>query len=108
MKPYTIAILYPGPNYEALSDRTIPSNLALQTAHLEGIRANVEAGLQVLAAPVMTPGSKVCAFGVFHPHISIEQVTDLMQRDPAIAAGRFIFEVVQAIFPSLDGVKTEY
>jgi hypothetical protein len=56
----------------------------------------------------MTPGSKVCALGVFHPHLSVEQVTEIMQSDPAIAAGRFTFEVVQAIFPSLDGVKVEY
>jgi hypothetical protein len=31
-----------------------------------------------------------------------------MQKDPAIAAGRFIFEVYQAFFPSLDTIKMEY
>jgi hypothetical protein len=108
MKPYTVAFLYPGPNYDALSDKAIPENLALQAAHLEGVRAHIVDGAQILAAPVMTPGSKVCALGVFHPHVSIEQVTEIMRSDPAIAAGRFTFEVVQAIFPSLDGVKVEY
>lgn len=108
MKPYPVAFLYPGPNYEALSDRSIPSNLALQAAHLEGVRANVEAGLQLVAAPVMTPGSKVCALGVFHPHVTIEQITDLLQKDPAVAAGRFTFEIVQSLSPSLETVKMEY
>jgi hypothetical protein len=108
MKPYTVAFLYPGPNYDALSDKAIPENLALQAAHLEGVRAHIVDGTQILAAPVMTPGSKVSALGIFHPHVSIEQVTEIMQSDPAIAAGRFTFEVVQAIFPSLDGVKVEY
>ena len=108
MKPYPVAFLYAGPNYDALSDNSIPQNRALQTAHLEGIRANVAAGFQILAAPVLTPGSKVSAFGVFHPHISFDQVTELMKKDPAIAAGRFTFEVAQVFFPSLDAVKMEY
>jgi len=72
------------------------------------VRANVEAGLQLLAAPVITPGSTVSAFSVFPSSVSIEQVTDIMQKDPAIAAGRFIFEVHQAFFPSLDTIKMEY
>jgi hypothetical protein len=108
MKPYTVAILYPGPNYDALSDRSVPENLALHAAHLQGVRTSIEAGTQILAAPIMTPGSKVSAFGVFPASVTIEQVTDLMQRDPAIVAGRFTFEVVQALFPSLDAVKVEY
>jgi hypothetical protein len=108
MKPYTIAFLYPGPNYDALSDKTIPDNLALQATHLEGVRAHIEDGSQILAAPVLTPGSKVSALGVFPAHLSIEQVTAIMQQDAAIAAGRFTFEVVQGLFPSLDGVKVEY
>ena len=108
MKPYTIVFLYPGPNYNALSDRAIPENLALHAAHLEGVRTNIENGTQLLAAPVLTPGSKVSALGVFPAHLSIEQVVALMQQDPAIVAGRFTFEVVQALFPSLDAVKVEY
>jgi len=108
LKPYTVAILFPGPNYAALSDKSVSANLALQAAHLEAIRGNVEDGLQILAAPVMTPGSSVSAFSIFHATVSIEQVTGIMQRDPAIAAGRFIFEVHQALFPDLDGVKMEY
>ena len=58
--------------------------------------------------PVMTPGSKVCALGVFPAHLSIDQVNDMMLADPAVAAGRFTFEVVQALFPSLETVKVEY
>jgi hypothetical protein len=108
MKPYTVAFLYPGPNYAELSDMKNPEAFALQAKHLEGIRSNFEADLQILAAPIVTPGSKLSALGVFHPHVSIEQVTKIMQRDPAIAAGRFTFEVHQAIFPSLDAVKMEY
>jgi hypothetical protein len=108
MKPYIVAFLYPGPNYDALSDKAIPENLALQAAHLEGVRAHIEDGTQILAAPVMTPGSKVNALGVFSTSLSAEQVTEIMQNDPAIAAGRFTFEVVQALFPSLDGVKVQY
>ena len=108
MRPYMVAFLYPGPNYDALSDKSIPANLALQAAHLEGIRAHIEDGTQIFAAPVMTPGSKVSAFGVFPAHLSIEQVNDMILADPAIAAGRFKFEVVQALFPSLETVKVEY
>jgi hypothetical protein len=108
MKPYMVAFLYPGPNYAALSDKTIPENLALHAAHLAGVRAHIEDGTQILAAPVMTPGSKVCALGVFPAHLSIDQVNDMMLADPAIAAGRFTFEVVQAFFPSLETVKVEY
>jgi len=108
LKPYTIAILFPGPNYDALSDRSVPANLELQAAHLNAVRANVDAGLQILAAPIITPGSRVSAFSVFASTVSIEQVTGIMQKDPAIAAGRFIFEVHQAFFPSLDTIKMEY
>jgi hypothetical protein len=108
MKPYTVAFLCPGPNYEALSDMKNPANFAIQAKHLEGIRANVQAGLQVVAAPIITKSDKVCAMAVYHPHVSIEQVTEILQRDPAIVAGRFTFEVQQAIFPSLDNVKMEY
>ena len=82
-----VAFLYPGPNYDALSDKTIPENLALQAAHLEGVRAHIADGTQILAAPVMTPGSKVNALGVFPASLSVEQVTEIMQSDPAIAAG---------------------
>jgi hypothetical protein len=108
MKPYLVVFLNPGPNYEALSDRSVPANLALQAAHLDTVRANYEAGLQILAAPVMTLGSNVSAFGIFHSHSSVEQITELMQNDPAIAAGRFTFQIVQAMLPSLDSVKMEY
>jgi hypothetical protein len=108
MKPYTVAFLYPGPNYAALSDMKNPEAFALQAKHLEGVRSNFKADLQILAAPIITPGSKLSALGIFHAHVSIAQVTEIMQRDPAIAAGRFTFEVHQAIFPSLDAVKMEY
>jgi hypothetical protein len=108
MRPYTVVFLQPGPNYEALSDRSIPANLALQAAHLDTVRANYEAGLQILAAPIMTPGSQVSAFGIFHSNIPVEQLTEVMQNDPAIAAGRFTFQIVQAMLSSLDGVKMEY
>jgi hypothetical protein len=108
MKPYTVAFLYPGPNYAALSDMKNPEAFALHAKHLEGIRTNVQSGLQILAAPIVTPGGKLCALGVFRAHISVEQVSEIMQRDPAIIAGRFTFEVHQAIFPSLDAIKMEY
>jgi hypothetical protein len=108
MKPYTIVFLYPGPNYDALSNRALPENLALHAAHLEGVRTNIENGTQILAAPVLTPGCRVSALAVFPAHLSIEHVTTLVQQDPAIVAGRFTFEVVQAFFPSLDAVKVEY
>lgn len=32
----------------------------------------------------------------------------MMARDPAVAAGRFTFEVAEALFPSLEDVKMEY
>jgi hypothetical protein len=108
MKPYPVAVLYPGPNYDALSDRSTPENLALHAAHLQGVRTSIEASTQILAAPIMTAGSYVSAFGVLPASVTIEQVSDLMQRDLAIVSGRFTFEVVQALFPSLDGVKVEY
>jgi hypothetical protein len=108
MKPYTVAFLYSGPNYAVFSDMKVPEAFTLQAKHLEGVRANVEAGLQILAAPILTPDGKVRALGVFHPHVTVEQATEIMQRDPAVVAGRFTFEVVQTIFPSLDAVKMEY
>lgn len=46
--------------------------LALQAKHLEGGSSNVETGLQILAAPVITPGGKLSALGIFHLHITIE------------------------------------
>ncbi|HMF64342.1 MAG TPA: hypothetical protein VK608_09665 [Edaphobacter sp.] len=108
MKPYTVAFLYPGPNYEALSDMKNPENFAIQAKHLQGIRANVQSGRQLIAAPIITKSDKVSAMAVYPAHVSIEQVTEILQQDPAIVAGRFTFEVQQAIFPSLDNVKMEY
>jgi len=108
MKPYTVAFLYPGPRYAEFSDMKNPEAFALQAKHLDEVRSNVEAGLQILAAPVITPGGKLSALGIFHPHVTVEQVTEIMQRDPAVAVGRFTFEVHQAFFPSLDSVKVEY
>lgn len=52
-----------------------PEAFALQAKHLEGVRSNVETGLQILAAPFITPGGKLSALGVFHPHVTIERVT---------------------------------
>ncbi|MEO8737368.1 MAG: hypothetical protein ABI380_12610 [Edaphobacter sp.] len=80
MKPCTLAFLYSGPNYAALSDMKDPEAFALHAKHLEGVRTNVQNGLQILAAPIITPGGKLCALGVFHAHISIEQVSEILQR----------------------------
>lgn len=69
MKPYIVSFLFPGPNYERLSDKEIPENLALHSAHLQSVQGNINDGMQVLAAPVMTPGRRVCAVSVFSHHL---------------------------------------
>ena len=108
MKTYTIGLLYPGPAYEALSDKSVPENVALQAAHLASVRRAIEQGLQVMAVPILTPGSKVSAMAVFAEHVTAEQASELLAEDPAIKAGRFTYEVLAAFFPSLDCVQVEY
>ncbi len=108
MKIYTVGLFYPGPAYDVLSDKTVPENMALQAAHLENVKRSVERGLQVMAVPILTPGSKISAIAVFAENVTAEQASDLLAEDPAIKAGRFTYEVLTAFFPSLDGIQMEY
>jgi hypothetical protein len=108
MKAYTVGLLYPGPAYDALSDKDIPANVELQAAHLRGVKRCVEQGLQVMAVPVMTPGSRISAMSVYQQGVTPEQAAALLAEDPAIQAGRFVFEVQVALFPSLDCIQVEY
>lgn len=107
-KIYPVIFLLPGPRYAELSDRSVPANLELQAQHLLFVKQNIEAGTQVMAIPIVGPDAPIAAMGVFRVDLSTEELIRLMEADPFISTGRFVYRIDSAFMPALDTITVRY
>lgn len=94
-KPHIVVLLKTGPNYASTEH--------IHMAHLQHIFAMREAGQQVITMPVMTPGD-LRGIGVFSSD-DVAEVEALVAADPAIQAGRLVYELVQVMGMPGDGLR---
>ena len=83
-KPYSVVILKQGPNFRADS---APAIIWEHGRRNFGLRDD---GVLAVVLPV-TDGSEVCGIAVFAA--TIDDTTAIMNDDPGVAAGVFIYEV---------------
>ncbi|WP_205510815.1 hypothetical protein [Longitalea arenae] len=88
IKPYVIVVLTKGENY-GLSD----SPRIIQSEHLPYIFQQRRDNHMVLTMPIMDNDTKLAAVAVYNT-TDKEEVKNLMEKDPAIMAGVFDYEIV--------------
>lgn len=86
MKSYVFALLKAGPN----RDQDSTSRAQIQRAHLDNITRMAEEGTLVAAGPFMEAGDFQGIY-VFNVE-TIEEAEALTKSDPAVQAGRLVFE----------------
>lgn len=91
IKPYVLVVLTKGENY-GLSD----TPRIIQSEHLPYIFEQRRDNQMVLTMPVKDDDSKLAAIAVYNS-TDKEEVKRLMDKDPAILAGVFDYEIVSAI-----------
>ena len=93
MKPYFLVLLRRGPAWTA--ERT-PETQKLGEGHMANIMAMEKAGKLVLAGPTDVPeAERTAVAGIFiFDNVDRAGVDALLANDPAIAAGRFVAEVL--------------
>jgi uncharacterized protein YciI len=103
LKPYVLGLLRDGP-----ATGTLPADeaRALTARHLAFVREQIEAKRFVFASPLLDDGS--IAGLVYVRAASTGEALEVMLRDPAVVAGRFVVEVHPAWAPDLDGVVVRY
>ncbi len=89
MRMYVFVLLRRGPAWSAEST---PESKRLFDGHMANIKAMAKAGELVLAGPFETPQTETDGLaGLFvFDATTVEEVTPLLARDPAIAAGRLV------------------
>jgi uncharacterized protein YciI len=102
MKTYYLGTLLTGPR-SGIADEEDPE---LQRKHLDFLRQNTIAGQIKVAGPLTDGGTRrgllVIDVG------SKAEAEALMAQDPAVIAGRFVFEVNTLYWPSLDSLRVGY
>jgi uncharacterized protein YciI len=88
IKAYVLVVLTKGENY-GLSD----SPRIIQSEHLPYVFSQRENNSMVLTMPVMDNDSSLAAVAIYNT-TSKEQVKALMEKDPAVKAGVFNYEIV--------------
>ncbi|HUP11074.1 MAG TPA: hypothetical protein VM187_02645 [Niastella sp.] len=88
IKPYVLVILTKGENY-GLSD----TPRIIQSEHLPYIFEQRRNNKMVLTMPVMDNDSAIAAVAIYNT-TDKEEVKRLMDKDPAIGAGVFKYEIV--------------
>jgi uncharacterized protein YciI len=91
IKPYVLVVLTKGENY-GLSD----TPRIIQSEHLPYIFEQRRDNQMVLTMPVMDNDSKVAAVAIYNT-TDKEEVKRLMDKDPAIMAGVFDYEIVTGL-----------
>jgi uncharacterized protein YciI len=94
MRMYVFVVLRRGPSWTAEST---PESKQLFEGHMANINAMAKAKQLVLAGPFETPKDDVDGLaGIFiFDATRVEDVTPLLARDPAIAAGRLVPQITQ-------------
>jgi len=88
MKQYAMCLYMKGPN----RDQSPEEAEKLQSGHMQFIIENAEKGWIVIAGPMGEEGD-LRGILIFNPELDVEFVRNLMQEDPAVAAGRLIADV---------------
>jgi len=90
-RPYSVAILKVGPNY-GTPDRTNPDDpvMAVILRHAKRNLALHKAGILRVVCPI-GDGSGVSGVGIFDA--TVERTREILEADPAIAAGILTFEI---------------
>jgi len=88
IKPYVLVILTKGPNY-GLSD----TPRIIQSEHLPYVFQQRRDNQMVLTMPVMDNNSSLAAVAIYDTGDK-EMVKKLLDKDPAIMAGVFLYEIV--------------
>lgn len=91
IKPYVILLLTKGKNY-GLSD----TPRIIQSEHLPYVLQQREDNIMVLTMPVMDDKTSVAAVAVYNT-TDKERVQQLVEKDPAIQAGVFDYEIVMGM-----------
>ena len=86
MKKYVFALLKAGPN----RDQDSTTTAQIQRAHLDNITKLADDGLLVAAGPFLEDGEFKGIF-VFNVE-TFEEAQNLIETDPAVQAGRLVFE----------------
>ena len=98
MITYYLVMLRRGPNWTA--DKT-PEIEELQKQHLEHINQMAETGELVLAGPFIEQSGDKSLAGLFIFKVESEQAArELTESDPAVKAGRLVYEIYPWLGPS--------
>ena len=98
MITYYLVMLRRGPNWTA--DKT-PEIEKLQKQHLEHINQMAETGELVLAGPFIEQSGDKSLAGLFIFKVESEQAArELTESDPAVKAGRLVYEIYPWLGPS--------
>jgi len=98
MITYYLVLLRRGPHWTA--DST-PEIKELQRQHLEHIQHMAETGDLALAGPFMEQTDKKALAGLFIFKVeSIQAARELTESDPAVKAGRLVYEIYPWLGPS--------
>lgn len=90
-KPFSVAILKVGPNF-GTPDRTNPNDpvMAVILRHAKRNLALHKAGILPVVCPI-ADGSGVSGVGIFTT--TVERTKEILEHDPAVAAGVLTFEI---------------
>jgi uncharacterized protein YciI len=88
IKPYTVVVLSKGANY-GLSD----SPRIIQSEHLPYVFDQRDNNQMVLTMPLLDNDSSLAAITVYNS-TDKEEVKQLMEKDPAVQAGVFNYEII--------------
>ncbi|MBO9205089.1 MULTISPECIES: YciI family protein [Niastella] len=91
IKPYTLVVLMKGENY-GLSD----TPRIIQSEHLPYVFEQRRDNHMVLTMPIKDNDSNLAAIAIYNT-IDKEEVKRLMDKDPAIEAGIFEYEIVTGL-----------
>jgi uncharacterized protein YciI len=90
IRPYILLLLTKGPNYELPDTRRI-----IQSEHLPYTFQQRKEGILALTMPV-NDNTRIAAIGIY-TGLSKEAVTARVENDPAVKAGIFEYEIVNAM-----------
>jgi uncharacterized protein YciI len=99
LKPYVLAILRKGENYNNPETKTI-----IQTEHLPHTFKQIENGILSIAMPMREENSEIAAIGIYNTTDKAE-IRKWLDNDPAVIKGIFTFDLLNCIGMQGDGLK---
>ena len=97
MERYFVVLLRRGPAWTA---EPTPEARAVSQGHMDNIQRLTRAGTMVVAGPFMEQSGERALAGLFILRArSLDHAREIAQSDPAVRAGRFVFEVLPWLGP---------